>query len=205
MTSVIVADDHVPTRSALVEALEDDGFEVLGAFADGPAAVAAARATNPELVLLDVAMPGSGLIAVGDIVRSCPDTTVVMLTVSRDDADLVHALRAGAAGFIHKGVDFRQIPALCRAVLAGESVLPRSVLGLVAQEFSRNRIGSVGSERLSDREAQVLDMLRRGRTTQEIAEELFVASVTVRSHVAAIVRKLRVGSRDEAIAVTEHG
>ncbi len=199
--SVIVADDHVPTRRALVEALQDDGFDVAGEAATGPSAVDAARDLVPDLALLDVAMPGSGLIAAGDIVRTCPGTTVMMLTVSRDDRDMVQALRAGAAGFIQKGVDLRQVPSLCRAVLAGEAVLPRSVLSLVAQEFGRNRAGPVGNERLSDREWEVLDLLASGRSTEEIAAQLFVAKVTVRSHVAAILRKLRVSSREQAIAV----
>src|SRR4051794_20136624 len=98
--SVVIADDHAPTRMGVRMALEDAGFDVVGEAATGPAAVAAAIEAQPDIVLLDVHMPGSGIEAARSLQRHVPAVAIVMLTVSRDDDDLFEALRAGARGYL---------------------------------------------------------------------------------------------------------
>ncbi len=207
MSRVVVADDHLPTRQAVAAALSRDGFSVVGQAGSAPAAVALVRQLAPEVALLDVQMPGSGLAAAQEISTQFPGTAVVMLTVSRDDEHLFAALRAGAVGFLHKDMQLDRIPSALRGVLAGEAALPRSLMRKVMAEF-RERDQRRGSERrrvhrLTDREWETLALLRQGLGTREIASRLFVEPVTVRTHVAAILRKLRVPDRAAAIQLLD--
>jgi DNA-binding NarL/FixJ family response regulator len=155
--------------------------------------------------LLDVHMPGSGIVAAADITQALPGTAVVILTASGDDEDLFLALRAGASGYLAKEMDPARLGAALRSVLAGESVLPRWLVRKVAQEFrptSRRRFlvpDRTTPVQLTEREAEILDLMDEGMSTEQMADRLFVAPVTVRSHVAAILRKLRVKDRDAAV------
>ena len=192
-------------RQTLVEA----GFEVVAEAADSPSAVEAAERERPDLCLLDVHMPGGGIRAAGDILERLPETAVVMLTVSRNDEDLFDALRAGAAGYLLKDTDPERLPHALRGVLAGEAAVPRTLVSRVIDEFRthgrRRRVplpGRRGIE-LSSREWEVLDMLREGQTTADIARRLFVSPVTVRRHVSAILRKLDVPDRKAAVELME--
>ena len=192
-------------RQTLVEA----GFEVVAEAADSPSAVEAAERERPDLCLLDVHMPGGGIRAAGEILERLPDTAVVMLTVSRNDEDLFDALRAGAAGYLLKDTDPARLPHALRGVLAGEAAVPRTLVARVLDEFRthgrRRRVplpGHRGIE-LSSREWEVLDMLREGQTTADIARHLFVSPVTVRRHVSAILRKLDVPDRRAAVDLVE--
>ena len=207
---VLVADDHAPTRSGVRRVLEEDGFEVCAEVATGTAAVEAALRERPDVCLLDVRMPdGGGVAAAATIARRLPDTRLVMLTVSRDDADLFDALRAGALGYLLKDISRSRLPAALRSVLAGEAQLPAALVARVLDEF-RERQGhrrALLRERpaveLRRREWEVLELLRDGLTTAEIAQRLFVAEVTVRSHVSAILRKLRVPDRAAAVRLLD--
>jgi len=204
VTSVVVADDHAPTRLGVRLALEEAGFEVVGEAADAPTAVDVARATNPSVCLLDVHMPGNGVTAARAIAREVPGTTIVMLTVSRDDTDLFDAVRAGASGYLLKDIDPERLPHALRAVLAGEAALPRGlVLRLMAEFRGRDerRVGRGRGARLTEREWQTLRLLAHGCSTAEIAEQQFVSAVTVRTHVSAILRKLQVPDRAAAVRV----
>ena len=205
MTRVILADDHPASRAGVRAVLEAHGFEVVGEVGDASAAIDAARRERPDLCLLDIHMPGSGIHAAAEISRALPDTAIVMLTVSRNDDDLFDALRAGASGYLLKDMDPARIPHALRGVLEGEAALPRSLTARLVDEFrhrGRRRLVPLKGERgveLTSREWQVLELMREGLTTAEIAERLFVTRVTVRRHVGSILRKLRVGSRQEAI------
>lgn len=203
---VVIADDHAPVRSMVREALEADGCEVVGEASDAWAAVAATRAARPQVCLLDVHMPGGGVAAAGEITRALPDTVVVMLTASRDDEDLFSALRAGAAGYLLKGMDPDRLGPTLRGVLAGEAALPRWLAAKVIAEFRepvfpRLRRRSVAAEKLSPREREVMEALSRGGTTEDVARELFLSPTTVRVHVSAVLRKLRVKDRASAFAL----
>jgi len=178
---------------------------VVAEAADGPSAVAAAERERPDLCLLDVHMPGSGIRAAGEILQRLPDTAVVMLTVSRNDEDLFDALRAGAAGYLLKDTDPDRLPHALRGVLAGEAAIPRTLVARVIDEFRshgrRRRLPLAGRRgvELSSREWQVLDLLSAGLTTADIGRRLFVSPVTVRRHVSAILRKLDVPDRQAAV------
>jgi DNA-binding NarL/FixJ family response regulator len=204
---VVVADDHAPTREAVREALEEQGCAVVADVGTAPLAVEAARRLRPDACLLDIHMPGGGVAAAGEITAVLPDVAVVMLTASQEDRDLFDALRAGASGYLVKGADLDRICPALRSVIAGESVLPRWLVRQVAEAFQptpRRRFALPGREKpveLTEREAEVLDLMEHGLSTEEMAERLVVAPVTVRSHVAAILRKLRVRDRDAAVRV----
>jgi DNA-binding NarL/FixJ family response regulator len=168
-------------------------------------AVEAALRERPDLCLLDIHMPGNGISAAAEIVSRLPETAVVMLTVSRNDADVFDALRAGAAGYLLKDIDPKRLAFALRGVLAGEAALPRTLVARVLEEFrERTRHkrlpirGGRGVE-LTSREWEVLEFLRQGLTTAAIAERLFVSKVTVRRHVASALKKLHVPDRRAAL------
>jgi DNA-binding NarL/FixJ family response regulator len=201
---VLIADDHPPTRAGVRGALEAGGvFSVIAEAPSGPAAVASALELRPDVALLDIHMPGHGITAARDITAALPDTAVVMLTVSRDDADLFAALRAGARGYLLKDIDPARLPMALEGVLAGEAALPRGLVARLIEEFrtrddaARRREGPLAH--LTDREWEVLHLMREGKSTSEMAAELFVSAVTVRSHVSAILRKLQVSNREDAV------
>jgi DNA-binding NarL/FixJ family response regulator len=206
---VLVADDHPPTRAGVRAALERAAFSVCAEAADAPAAVEAARRERPDVCLLDIHMPGDGIRAAETIARELPETAVVMLTVSRADEDLFSALRVGASGYLLKDIDPGRLPHALLGVLDGEAALPRRLVALLMEEFRERRrhrrIPLLGrrSVELTDREWEVLDLMRKGLSTQEIADQLFISPVTVRTHVSAILRKLHVSSREAALELLD--
>jgi len=203
---VLIADDHPPTRAGVRFALEETHrFEVVAEVPNASAAVIAARELRPDVALLDIHMPGDGIEAARSIASSLSDTAVVMLTVSRDDADLFAALRAGARGYLLKDIDPNRLPMALEGVLAGEAALPRALVARVVDEF-RTRASSSGHRKgplakLTDREWEVLKGMQQGKSTAEMATEMFVSAVTVRTHVSAILRKLRVTTREDAVRI----
>ena len=206
---VLVADDHPPTRAGVRLALESGGFSVCAEVGDAAAAVEAAVRLRPNICLLDIHMPGNGIAAADEISRRVPEAAVVMLTVSQGDDDLFDALEAGAIGYLLKDTSPLRLPDALRAVLRGEAALPPHLVTKVVAEFRqrrrRRRVPLPGRKPvdLTDREREVLVMMRDGLTTAEIAERLFVAPVTVRTHVAAILRKLRVPNRRAAVELLQ--
>jgi DNA-binding NarL/FixJ family response regulator len=199
---ILIADDHAPTRRDVREALEAGGFEVCAEVATAGAAVEAAGSESPDICLLDIRMPGGGIWATAQIADKVPDTSIVMLTVSRDEADIFEALKAGAVGYLLKDIDPEQLPRALTAVLNGEAAIPRWIVGRLVDELRRKpgrRLRIRGSRvTLTARESEILDLLLEGLTTAEIAERLFVAQVTVRSHIATLLRKLDVPDRAAA-------
>ena len=203
---VVIADDHAPTRAGVRQALEADGWQVAGEAFDGPGAVRLAVEFQPDVCVLDIHMPGSGIKAAGDIARLLPSTAVVMLTASRDDEDLFDALRVGASGYLLKDMDPDRLPAALKGVLAGEAALPRELVARVLEEFRgrprRRRLPrGRATARLTSREVEVFQMLGQGLTTEQIGKRLFVSPVTVRGHVSTTLKKLKVKSRAEALKV----
>jgi DNA-binding NarL/FixJ family response regulator len=154
-------------------------------------------------------MPGNGIAAAYEITARLPETRVVMLTISDDDDDLFAALRAGAVGYLLKDIDPSRLPLALRGVLDGEAALPRRLVALLIEEFRerrrRRRIPLVGrrSVELTDREWEVLELMRLGLSTEQIAERLFITPVTVRTHVSAILKKLHVANREEAVQLLD--
>jgi DNA-binding NarL/FixJ family response regulator len=207
---VLVADDHAPTRRDVRRIFDAHAqFEVCAEAADAVGAVTAAVASKPDVCLLDIRMPGGGIAAAWEISARLPHAKLVMLTVSRDDRDLFAALRAGAAGYVLKEDPASVLVSAVAAVLRGDGVLPPALTARVIQEFRsreprRRAVVRARTEpELTSREWEVLDLLRLGLTTAEIAHRLFVSQGTVRSHVAAILRKLRAPDRASAIRMFE--
>lgn len=136
-TRVAIADDHPLIRLAVRCELEEAGFEVCGEASDGAGAVETALSEKPDLCLLDVRMPGGGVEAARRITRSLPDTKVLMLTSSEDEADLLEAMLAGASGFIGKASEPARLPHVLRAVLRGEVAVPRAFVSVLVGSLSR--------------------------------------------------------------------
>ena len=207
-TRVLVADDHLPTRDDIATALERDGrFTVCGVAANASEAIAVAVREEPDLSLLDVRMPGNGITAAWEISARLPATRVVMLTVSREDRDLFDALRAGAVGYLLKDTPLAEIPAALAPVLRGEVAMPTSVVARLVEEFRdpsarrRKILGRGAGSRLTSREWEIIDLLRRDLSTGQIAKRLFISEVTVRSHIASALHKLRLPDRRAAIGM----
>ena len=155
-------------------------------------------------------MPGSGLAAAWEITARLPSTRVVMLTISRDDSHVFAALRAGAAGYLLKDMETERLPQSLKDVMAGEAALPVTLVTRLVEEFRdrapRRRAlmpSREGEPRLTSREWEVLELMRRKMTTAQIARTLVVSPATVRSHVAAILRKLRVADREAAVRLLD--
>jgi DNA-binding NarL/FixJ family response regulator len=203
---VLVADDHAPTREELRYALERDRrFEVCTEASDAPGAIHAAVHQRPDVCLLDVNMPGWGPAAAWEISARLPHSKVVMLTVSRESADLFAALRAGADGYLLKDMDPRALPRALMSILRGEVTIPRELVGPVVEELRdhsarRRRSLEGGPEgRLTSREWEILELLRQDLTTAEVARRLVISPVTVRTHVSAILSKLHASDRAELL------
>ena len=207
--TVLIADDHLPTRERLRLALEEAGFDVCASVADASAAILAAAEHRPDLCILDIFMPGDGIRAANEIATTLPATVIVMLTVSRNDADLFDAIHAGACGYILKDQHPQDVAGLLWRALEGEALLSGALTARLVDEFrERGRRKRILAEAapgasLTAREWQVLELLSRHLSTSEVAARLFVEPVTVRSHVAAILRKLRVPTRAAALRLLD--
>ncbi|WP_427890020.1 response regulator [Kribbella sp. GL6] len=200
---VVMADDHPQLRAHIRQALESGGFEVCAEAATGPQAVRLTEEHQPDVVLLDIHMPGGGIRAAAEISRLLPDVAIVMLTVSRDDNDLFDSLRAGASGYLLKDTDPARLPEALRGVLSGEAAIPRSLVARILDEFRepgrRRPARRSKAGLLTSREWEVMGLLGDGLTTEEVAKRLFLSPTTIRVHISSVLRKLRVKDRQAAI------
>ena len=204
---VLVVDDHPLTRSALSGLLEQNSFSVVGEASDGSEAVSRARELQPDLVLLDLSMPGlDGVAALPQLRAAAPDSEIVVLTASGTEENLLSAIRGGAAGYLLKSEPPERISDFLRGVVRGEAALSGAVARRLLErvrEGGREDSGvpdSVASV-LSAREVEVLLLLDERLGTDEIASRLYISEHTVRSHVKGLLRKLGVSSRREALDV----
>lgn len=195
---VIVADDHPLFLEGLVHSLRAAGdIVVVGQAADAAGALRLAREHMPDLALLDIAMPGSGLRAARDIATACPATKIAMLTVSEDEDDLLAALKAGASAYVLKGVSAREVTAVVRAVCAGEVYVAPVLAGRLLRELTKPRPSGPLDE-LTTREREVLELVAAGLSNHEIGVQLGLAEKTVKHYMTNILGKLHVRSRVEA-------
>lgn len=202
---VLLADDHEPTRDEVRRAVEADArFTVCAEAADAAGAIEAALREKPDLCVLDIEMPGSGLSAAREIRMRLPQARTVMLTVSEADADVLTAIEAGAAGYLLKSIDRRRLPLALWDIYEGTFTMPRALVGPVIERLRDNappyRSIATDSASITSREWQVLDMLAAGLSTREVAERLSISTSVVRVHAASAVKKLGAANRDEAIA-----
>ena len=201
----LVVDDHPLTRTALVGLLEQHSFPVVGEAADGSEAVESARRLQPDLVLMDLTMPGGGgLEALPKVRAAAPNCEIVVLTASGTEDDLLTAIRAGAAGYLLKTEPPERIAEFLEGVVHGEAALSGEVARrLVDRVRDGGRLDSgvpdAIAEHLSAREVEVLLLLDEHLGTDQIARRLFISEHTVRSHVKSLLRKLGVSSRREAL------
>ena len=200
---ILVADDHALFRDglrALFHSVPDT--EVVGEAATGEEAVAKAADLQPDMVLMDIQMPGiNGIEATRTIVRDSPHVGVIVVTMFEDDDSVFAAMRAGARGYVLKGADQDEILKVIRAVAAGEAHFGPEIARRLMSFFSA-REPAAPAEAFPDltaREREVLDLIARGRNNQEIAGELYLSPKTVRNHISNIFTKLQVADRAQAI------
>jgi DNA-binding NarL/FixJ family response regulator len=202
---ILIVDDHPLTRDALSSLLDAGGFDVVGEAADGAAALELASSLQPDLVLLDLSMPGlDGLSALPRLRAAAPGCEVVVLTASGTEDDLLAAIRGGAAGYLLKSEPPERIVAFLRGVANGEAALSGEIARrLLDQLRAGGRLGGGVPNRIADalsaREVEVLLLLDDHLSTDDIAKRLFISEHTVRSHVKSLLRKLGVSSRRDAL------
>ena len=198
---VLVADDHLLFRDGIISLLEAAGFEVVGQVGDGQAAVEAALRLRPDLVLLDITMPQlSGLEALRLIKAKLPETQVVMLTVSDDDADLFEAVESGALGYLLKNLSANQFFEMLDGLQRGEAAMPRQTTTRLMKGFAaRSRQRAEPVESLTEREIELLRLVAEGMTNKAIAQTLSISENTAKYHVRNILQKLGVQNRTEAV------
>jgi DNA-binding NarL/FixJ family response regulator len=205
---ILLADDHALFRDGIASLLSAWDHEVVGQAPDGISAVAMARELQPDLVLLDVAMPGGGgLAAVEALTDAEPGIAIVMLTASEDLDDLFSALKAGARGYLLKNLESRELRAMLDAVARGEAAITPAIAARIIAELARGdrpaaepRGGGRDPDRLTEREVDVLGGVVDGLRNKEIAAQLGVSENTVKFHLRNILDKLHAQSRAEAAA-----
>lgn len=203
---ILLADDHALFREGLAGIVNaQDDMEVVGEANDGLEAVVMAQEIKPDLILMDVQMPGmDGLEATRHIKQILPETTVVVLTVRDDDDKLFEALKNGAQGYLLKDIRSHEMLGKLRAALNGDAALSPTLAGKVLTEFRRlslNRrtdLDESKADSLTGRETEVLSLVATGATDKEVAEQLVISLNTVKTHMRNILSKLHVTTRREA-------
>lgn len=194
---VLVVDDHPMFRQGVVHSLgQEPGFRVVGETASGEEALRLAQALLPTVVLLDISMPGwNGIVTAERIAMACPATVIVMLTSSEDK--LLAALKAGARGYVLKGVSARELAQVLRAAVDGEVYVSPSIAAEMLVSLTQRKAPDP-LQKLTDRERTILSLIGLGRTNREIGDELHLAEKTIKHYVTNILQKLQVRSRVEA-------
>ena len=194
---VTVADDHPMFRAGVVGSLREvPDIEVVGEASDAASALALARSELPDVTILDIAMPGSGLTAAREIAAACPATRIVMLTVSEDEDDLLTAVKAGASGYVLKGAGASELVSVIRSVHAGEVYVAPALAWGMLRELQTPRTSPY--DELTEREREVLELVAEGLSNQEIGYRLGLAEKTIKHYMTNILGKLQVRSRVEA-------
>jgi DNA-binding NarL/FixJ family response regulator len=208
--TVLLADDHVPTRTGVRLALESANLRVVAEVATAQAAVNEALRLEPDVCLLAIHLPGGGIEATKRIRDALPKIKIVMLTGSERDEDLFGSLRAGADGYLMATTSVDRLPHAIRGVVNGEAALPRQMTARLIREYRDRgrrpvpRLVVMGRTiELTVREFEVLERLRKHEVTGEIASQLGISDITVRRHVSSALGKLGVSSRREAVDLLE--
>jgi DNA-binding NarL/FixJ family response regulator len=200
----LIADDHPAIRAGVRLALAGHGFSVCAEAEDAQTAVEAVLRTRPDICLVG-GIAGNGIAATAEITTRLPGTAVVILADVCDDDGLFDSVSAGASGYLPKDTDPARLPHVLRGVLRGEAVFPRGLVGPLLEELRGRRerrrfvLGDDRGVALTAREWEVLELLRQGLTTAEMATRLFVSHVTVRSHIASAMKKLGAADRRAAV------
>jgi DNA-binding NarL/FixJ family response regulator len=206
---VVVADDHPFYREGLARLLRQSGVDVVAEVPNGEAAVRAARENAPDVVVMDLNMPGlSGSEATRRLADESPDTRVLVLSVSAQEEDVTDAVLAGASGYVLKDGPVEEVIAGIEAAAAGHSLISPRIATMLLRRVRENDTGGhdVPDVRLSNRELEVLGLMAEGKANHEIAEALVISASTVRNHISNILLKLQVNNRVEAaVRAVRHG
>jgi DNA-binding NarL/FixJ family response regulator len=198
---VVIVDDHPFYRDGLAGLLRASGIEVVAEVANGEAAIRAVEELAPDVVVMDLNLPGmSGVEATRRLAEVAPATRVVVLTVSAQEADVTDAIVAGASGYVLKEAPVEEVVAGLRAAASGHSFISPRIATLLLRRVHDEETagGDLSSAHLSSREIEVLALLSAGRANQEIAETLRISQSTVRHHISSILMKLQVENRVQA-------
>ena len=198
---VLIADDHPVVREglrALISAQRD--MQVVGEASDGREAVEKVRELTPDVVLLDLLMPGmGGIAAIPEVLRESPDARILVLTSYAEDDKVISAIKGGALGYLLKDSSPAELLEAIRNVFRGEAPLPPAIARKLVREFARPYTEpAIPEEPLSERELEVLALIARGLSNREIAEALVISDRTVQAHVSHILHKLHLPSRTQA-------
>jgi DNA-binding NarL/FixJ family response regulator len=198
---ILVADDHAGFRSGLDALLATQSdLRVVGDAETGDEAVARALALQPDVVLMDLNMPGiDGIAATRRIVDSSPHIAILVLTMADHEAAVFDALRAGARGYLLKGADRAELTRAIRAVASGEAIFGPDVARRLMAYFADAPVRAPAFPELSERELEVLELIARGMSNQQIVDRLVISPKTVRNHISNIFSKLQVRDRAEAV------
>jgi DNA-binding NarL/FixJ family response regulator len=204
---ILLADDHALFRDGVASLLGAWGHDVVGQVADGDAAVAAALRLRPDLVLMDVAMPGGGgLVATQRLAAETPEIAIVMLTASEDIDDLFTAIKAGARGYLLKNLESGELHGMLNAIERGEAAITPAIAARILAELARPGPAPAPAstepdpDHLTDRELDVLRLVVRGMRNKEIASELGISENTAKFHLRNILDKLHAQNRAEVVA-----
>ena len=204
---VVLAESDVATRQGLRMALESGGIQVAAEVDSADALVAAARRSDVCLIRVD--LPGGGIRAAAAVVAEHPETAVIVLTSSANEDELIDAVRVGAAGYLVTNMAPAGLPEAVRAVMRGELAIPRTLTAVLAdrlrERLGRRQValrGRPGVE-LTSREWEVLELMCDGHSTREIASRLLISEITVRRHISAVLKKLQVTTRRDAVKLLE--
>ena len=197
----VLVDDHALFRDGVASLLLAWGHEVVGQASDGGEAIELVDRTSPDVVLMDVRMPNvSGLEATARIKERHPEVAIVMLTVSEEEADLFRAIKAGAQGYLLKNLEAPQLRAMLEGVARGEPAITPATAARIIDEFLRTPGHPKPTQKLTDRELEVLKLVTAGQRNREIAVELGISENTVKFHLKNIVEKLHAQNRAELAA-----
>ena len=200
---VLLVDDHDLFRNGLKTLLEEQGVHVVGDAENGQTALRLVRELVPDVVIMDLNMPGmSGVAVTREIATLAPLARVVVLTISSDDEDVAEAVMAGACGYLLKDSSIHDLVAGIRAAAAGESLMSPQIAAKVLQRLRAQSADADAAARitteLSDREIEVLKLIANGKDNAEIARELFISPKTVKNHISNILMKLHIQNRIQA-------
>jgi DNA-binding NarL/FixJ family response regulator len=198
---VVIADDHPFYRQGLAKLLTESGLDVVGEAADGVAAIEAVEQTAPDVVVMDLNMPGlSGVEATRQLSERIPSSRVLVLSVSAEEADVTDAILAGANGYVLKDAPVQEVVAGIRAAASGESLISPRIASTLLRKIREQAETELYPPPvpLSERELEVLKLVADGKANKEIGEALFIGPSTVRNHISSILIKLQVDNRVQA-------
>ena len=206
---LVIVDDHILFRDGLATILgAEEDIEVAGQGGSAADAIRLAQELKPDIILLDIDMPGSGLEAARVITEQCPDTRIAMLTASEEDDHLIAALKTSTRAYILKGVSARELLRILRAVAAGESYVPPELAAsMLLNRQKPDAQPPIAPEdplhELTERERQILEGLASGLSNREIGQNLFLSEKTVKHYITNILQKLQVRNRVEAALLAQ--